>query len=139
MYIGQYQNNDLGSLSSFFKKVVKTANKLNPLHSISAKIDPVTKLVDKAAGIKAPAKVVAPASPVVVAPTVPITATTPDIPITPNYSQPMSFGSGGGGGGISSAPVDAPAQVPVEIDYTPWLLGAAAVLGGILIFRMKRR
>lgn len=143
MYIGERRAENLGSLSSFFKKVVKTANKLNPLHSVAAKFDPVTKFVDKSAGIKTKPKLAAPAAPVAVPPTVSVAANTPDIPVSAPYSQPMSFGSGGGGssGGIPMPSPDASdvaAPAAAQTDYTPWLLGAALVLGGILYFKKKR-
>lgn len=141
MYIRERRAENLGSLSSFFKKVVKTANKLNPLHSVAAKFDPVTKFVDKSAGIKAKPKLTAPAAPVAVPSTVSVAANTPDIPM----SFAPSGGGGSSGGSSGGIPMPAPdaseaAAAPApETDYTPWLLGAAAILGGILYFKSKRR
>jgi hypothetical protein len=130
---------NLGSLKSFFKKVVKTANKLDPLYSVRKKIDPVTKFVDKTVGITKSSPKMIPAT----------TQVLPDTPAQPiavlpdlTGNSPMSFaqGSSGGGGG---APAPVPGDpAPVEDTWltTPVMIGmgAAGLLVLYLLMRKKR-
>ena len=146
MYVDNDELNGMGSLKSFFKKVVKTATKLSPSHQIAKalkidKFSPSHILVNK---LIAPSAPKAPSAPVAVAPDVPISANTPEVPtaapqVTPIYTQPMSF-TGGGGGGSALAPLPADVAAPVEEEnYLPWILGAAGVgLAAILLFKKKR-
>jgi len=149
MYIGgqgDYMVGDVGSLKSFFKKVVKTASKLSPSYQVAKalkidKFSPSQLLVSKFIAPKTVSSPKTPPSaPVEVPAAVPIAANTPEIPVIPtNYSQqPMMFGSGGGGG--SPAPLPAEGAPVEETDYTPWIIGAAAVgLGAFLLMRKKGR
>ena len=132
--------NNLGSLKSFFKKVVKVANKLDPLYSVRKKIDPVTKAVNKAVGISS-----APKTPPALVSEAPATAVLPNAPAQPipeltTAQVPMNFsqGSGGGGGG-APAPVaeqaasDSGLSVPVMLG-----IGAAGLLVLYLLMGKRR-
>jgi len=143
---GDYMVGDVGSLKSFFKKVVKVATKLSPSHAVAKalkidKFSPSHILVNKLTATPAKSSPKTPPSaPVEVPAAVPIAANTPDIPVIPtNYSQqPMMFGSGGGGGS-SPAPLPAEGAPVEETDYTPWIIGAAAVgLVAFLALKKKR-
>ncbi len=136
-------SHDLGSLKSFLKKVVKTADKLNPLSSITRKIDPLQKAVDKWAGVTKSSPKTAPSTALVA----PATVVLPDAPPQPipqlpdlTGNSPMSFsqGSSGGGGGAPApvpgdpAAVDDGLSLPVMIG-----IGAAGLLVLYLLMRKK--
>lgn len=123
---------ELGSLKSFFKKAVKVANKLDPLYSVRKKIDPVTKAVDRAAGIKVTSSPkMAPSQELVVplTPTVPMDTSPVALPFNMQAGQ-----SGGGGGGFAPMPADASANPAAAADAGPnWLLIGGASAAGLLI------
>lgn len=144
--------NDLGSLSSFLKKAVKTAGKLSPSRAIAKaispkllKLSPSQALASKLEGKKKPKVSSAPKTPPAeaVAPP-PVTQTSPaavDLSQIANQTQqPFSFGGGGGGGGGPSQPyTDIQPAEAAATDYTPWMIGGAALIGAWFLFGRKRR
>ena len=131
----------LGSLKSFLKKVVKVANKADPLYSVRKKIDPVTKAVNRAVGIKqtsapkTPPALIAPAAGTAPPSTATPTPITPTAPWQPDFS--FAQGSGGGSsGGIqpAAAATGEDAGVPTWV----WIAGAGAALLALYLLTKKR-
>jgi hypothetical protein len=129
---------NLGSLKSFFKKVVKVANKLDPLYSVRKKIDPVTKFVDKTVGItkSSPKMIPSPAT----------TQVLPDTPAQPiavlpdlTGNSPMSFAQGSSGGGSAPAPVPGDAAPSDDGLSVPVMLGIGAAGLLVLYLLMRKR
>ena len=129
----------LGSLKSFLKKVVKTANKLDPLYSVRKKIDPVTKAVDRAVGIKSSAPKSVPA----LVSEAPATAVLPNAPAQPipelSTTSPMSFSQGSGGGGGSPAPVPGDTAVAEDSGLSMPVMIGIGVAGLVLLYLLTRK
>lgn len=126
------KSGDAAALASALKREQAKLDKSPNSKKAAKRADYVAQLQAKLAS--AP---LSPASPIAVAPSVAVAANTPDIP--------ASFAPSGGGGSSGGIPMpqpdasgDAPQSAATETDYTPWLLGAAAILGGILYFKRKR-
>lgn len=141
------QPHNLGSLKSFFKKVVKTATKLSPSHQIAKalKIDafsPSHILVNKLTATPASSPKTPPAA-IAEAPATQVLPLAPPQPIPqlPDLTgnSPMSFNISSGGGGSAPAPV--PGEAVAESWLTPPVMigmgvGALALL--FLLLRKKR-
>lgn len=141
------ETEELGSLKSFFKKVVKTATKLSPSHQLAKalhidKFSPSHILVNKITGssAKSSPKTPAAAAPAsVAAEPVNLPAVAQDFAAQPlPFAQNFSPSSGGGGGGAMPAAI--PAEAPGE---TNWLMiggiGAAGLLLLYVLMSKKKR
>lgn len=141
------ETEELGSLKSFFKKVVKTATKLSPSHQLAKalhidKFSPSQILVNKitASPSKSSPKTPPTAAPAnVAAEPVNIPAIAQDFAAQPlPFAQNFGPSSGGGGGG------GMPATVPAEAaGESNWLMiggiGAAGLLVLYLLMSKKKR
>lgn len=137
------QTSDLGSLKSFFKKVVKIGAKLSPSHQLLKKIAPKAMIFSPSQMLLASSSPkskptiasaeTAPAPP-------PITQTSPaavDLSqASPFTQQPASFSGGGGSSGPAPSYADQAQAAPAETDLTPWILAAAAI-GAFFLLRKK--
>lgn len=137
------QSADLGSLKSFFKKVVKIGAKLSPSHQLLKKVAPqLIKLSPSQMLLASSSPKSKPAvAPAEAAPTPPpITQTSPaavDLSqASPFTQQPASFSGGGGSSGPAPSYADQAQAAPTETDLTPWILAAAAI-GAFFLFRKK--